>query len=514
MSVPLDPRTPVLVGVGQCSERLDDPGYRAMSAVEVAAEASRAALQDCGADVGTVSARIDTVAGVRQFEISTPAAEAPLGRSTNYPRSVAQRLNANPADAILEVTGGQSPQHLVNEMAAAIARGEREVVLLFGSEAISTVRHMMTAAERPDFSETVDGQLTDRGFGLEGMGGSIYRRHGLVDAPTQYGLLENARRTRLGLKRDEYRCQMAELFAPFTQVAAANPYAASPVTRTVDELAEVTTTNRMIADPYPRLMVSRDQVNQGAALLLTSVGSATELGVPRDRWVFLHGQADLRERNLLDRHDLSQAPSAVWATREALAVAQIGLDDVATFDLYSCFPIAVSNVCDGLGLAPNDARGLTLTGGLPYFGGAGNNYSMHAIAETVRALRNSPGDYGLVGANGGILSKYSVGVYSTIPREWQSDRSDLRQHELDGEPAVDVTKAPEGEGRIETYTVRHGRSGPVGIVVGRLSADDTRFVANPAADDTDLVELLLHGEPVGAHITTRPTESRNEATLR
>jgi acetyl-CoA C-acetyltransferase len=386
-------------------------------------------------------------------------------------------------------------------------------VLLFGSEAISTVRHLMTATEKPDFSETVDGQLTDRGFGLEGMGGSSYRRHGLVDAPTQYGLLENARRARLGLTRDEYRCQMAELFAPFTDVAAANPYAASPVARTVDELAEVTKTNRMIADPYPRLMVSRDQVNQGAALLLMSVGSATELRVPQDRWVFLHGHADLRERNLLDRRDLSRAPSAVSSVREALAVAGMGLDAVSTCDLYSCFPIAVSNVCDGLGLAPNDPRGLTLTGGLPYFGGAGNNYSMHAIAETAHALRNSPGDYGLVGANGGILSKYSVGIYSTTPREWHADRSDLRQQELDSEPAVVVTEAPAGEGHVETYTVRHGRSGPVGIIVGRLSSDDTRFLANPSADDADLIELLLHGEPVGARITVQPKESGNEATL-
>ena len=98
------------------------------------------------------------------------------------------------------------------------------------------------------------------------------------------------------------------------------------------------------------------------------------------------------------------------ATEEALRVADIGIDEVATFDLYSCFPIAVFNVCDGMGLSADDPRGLTLTGGLPYFGGAGNNYSMHAIAETVRVMRDRPGLHGLVGANGGTLSKYSVGI--------------------------------------------------------------------------------------------------------
>jgi acetyl-CoA C-acetyltransferase len=55
---------------------------------------------------------------------------------------------------------------------------------------------------------------------------------------------------------------------------------------------------------------------------------------------------------------------------------------------------------------------------LPFFGGPGNNYSMHGIAETVSEMRERPGQFGLVGANGGIMSKYSAGVYSTEPAEW------------------------------------------------------------------------------------------------
>ncbi|RFZ09583.1 acetyl-CoA acetyltransferase [Mycobacterium marinum] len=58
----LDPGTPVIVGVGQALERIDDPDYRGMSAVELAAAAAQAALEDCAADV---AAAIDTVAGVR-----------------------------------------------------------------------------------------------------------------------------------------------------------------------------------------------------------------------------------------------------------------------------------------------------------------------------------------------------------------------------------------------------------------------------------------------------------------
>src|SRR5258708_18840992 len=164
----LGPRPRVLVGVGQVSERLGQPGSRRRSPVDLAADAARAALADSGADPAVIAAAIDTVAGVRQFEISHPAARSPLGRSDNYPRSVASRIGAAPARAILEVTGGQAPQHLVSELAATIASGGAETALAFGAEAISTIQDYARhdADGRPDFSEHAEGSLEDRGYGL------------------------------------------------------------------------------------------------------------------------------------------------------------------------------------------------------------------------------------------------------------------------------------------------------------------------------------------------------------
>ena len=107
----------------------------------------------------------------------------------------------------------------------------------------------------------------------------------------------------------------------------------------------------MICDPYPRLLVARDTVNQGAAALMMSVAAARRLGVPEEKWVYLRGHADQTEQDLLDRVDLQRQPSAKQAVAEALRVAGIGIDDVATFDLYSCFPFPVFAVCDAFGLA-------------------------------------------------------------------------------------------------------------------------------------------------------------------
>src|ERR687886_243904 len=510
----LDPRTPVVVGVGQSSERLDDPGYRRRSPVGLAADAVREALADTGADPGDVAAAVDTVAATRQFENSTPGARAPLGRADNFPRAVAIRVGVHPRRAILEVGGGQSPQHLVNELAATIADGNAEVALVVGAEAISTAEALAKAADKPDWSEHVDADLEDRGYGLAGLMSMYQASHGLTGAPEMYALLENARRARLGLSRADYAASMGELFEPFTRVAAKNPHSSAPVERSAAELVTPTEANRPIADPYPRYVVARDQVNQGAAVLLMSVAAAQRLGVPQEKWVFLHGHADLRERDLLDRADLSAGPASVLAARHALQVAGINVDDVTTFDFYSCFPIAVFNTAvDGLGLAADDARGLTLTGGHPFFGGAGNNYSMHAIAETVQRPRTAPGSVGFVGANGGMLSKYSVGIYSTTPTEWRADDSAALQAQVNSWAAPVQTQKANGWATVETYTVKHDRKGNrTGIVVGRLEADGARFLAMTTRGDDEVLDLLSAGEPIGQRVFATWTPRGNRVT--
>jgi len=507
--MPVDPRTPVVVGVGQFTERIDDPGYRGMSSVELATEAVRAALADTGADVAAVAKAIEVFAGLRQFEICTPFSKPPLGASDNYVRSVAQRVGADPARAVLEPIGGNGPQKLVTEFAGAIAAGDAEVVLVLGSEPGSTSRYFAKRDDKPDFTEAVGGQLEDRGYGFEQYMSEYTAKHGLTGAPVQYGLLDNARRAKLGLSVSDYRQQMAELFAPFSKVAAKNPFSSSPVERSVEEIVTVTDDNRMICDPYPRLLVARDTVNQGAAAILMSVEAARRLGVPEEKWVYLHGHADQTEQALLDREDLSVSFSAKQSVAEALRVAGIGMDDIATFDLYSCFPYPVFAVCDEFGLAGDDPRGLTLTGGLPYFGGPGNSYSLHGVAETVAEMRDKPGSFGLVGANGGVMSKYSVGVYSTTPADWVADRSKELQQNVAALPKVPVTRNANGTGTIETYSVRYDWPVVTGIIIGRLDADDSRFMA--ITEDEDLVALMTDGDPLGARIAVHADDAVNLA---
>src|SRR5438477_451127 len=96
--------TPIIVGVGEASERIDAPDYRGMSPAELSAAACAAALEDAHAKQ-PLAPHVEVMAAIRQFEISGPRSVEPFGRADNLPRAVARRIGANPGRAILEPVG-------------------------------------------------------------------------------------------------------------------------------------------------------------------------------------------------------------------------------------------------------------------------------------------------------------------------------------------------------------------------------------------------------------------------
>jgi acetyl-CoA C-acetyltransferase len=159
----------------------------------------------------------------------------------------------------------------------------------------------------------------------------------------------------------------------------------------------------------------------------------------------------------------------------------------------------VQIAADMLGVAPDDPRPLTVTGGLPYHGGPGSNYPTHAIATMMKKLREKPGTKGLVSGLGWYATKHSIGIYSTEPNEgpWLRDDPHAYQAQLDAMPHPELVAHPSGAGTIETYTVVHDRDGApaAGLVIGRLD-DGRRFLANTPADRS-LLESLMSAEGVG-----------------
>jgi acetyl-CoA C-acetyltransferase len=506
-STTLDPHTPIIVGVGQAVERIADADYAGLSAADLAARAAEAALADSGA--ADAARRLVTAVGaVRTFEDSN-AAPSPFGKPDKFPLAVARRLGIAPAIAVLDKVGGQSPVTILMEMGQRILAGEAEAALVFGAEAISSARHLSATGETRAWGEADAGAMEDRGLGVKGLLSPLAIAHGVVSPPIAYALMENARRRHLGLDKETYARAMGALFAPFTQVAAANRYACAASTPlSPDEIATPSERNRLVTDPYTIKLVSRDQVNQGAAVLVMSIAAARAAGIPESRWTFIHAATLAHEKEVLARPDLAAYPAADAALAAALALAGKTVADFGAFDFYSCFPIPVFNAIAGLGLAADDPRGLTVTGGLPYFGGAGNNYSMHAIAGMVERLRDeSARPFGLVGANGGFQSKFAALVLSPRAAPWQALVHGPIQAQFDAAACIEPVAEAEGSGTIETYTVWRNKGVPTNaIAIGHL-ADGRRFIAN-AADEATLA-LAANGDPIGATVALAFDGKRN-----
>ncbi|MEM1152196.1 MAG: acetyl-CoA acetyltransferase, partial [Pseudomonadota bacterium] len=485
---------PVLVGVGQFTSQWDGTAgpEGAPSPLSLATEAAKAALTDCGAQ-GAANA-IDTLAFIRIFEDSVPGDYHPHGHNTNLPGTLARDIAAAPDRLIYSSVGGQSPQELVNAFAAAIHAGEAECVLIAGSEANKASKAARRHGVEINWADGVETPCEDRG-----MGDMLLSRHeikhGLVSPPYFYGLFENAIAKREGRSRTEHRAAMSALFEGFADVAASNAHSQFPVARSADWLATPSKENYELADPFLKWHVAQDAVNQGAAVLLMSETKADAMGVPSSKRVYLHGGGEASDQFLSERPRLDGAWAMDIALSRALESAGKTVAEIDLFDLYSCFPCAVFSACAALRLDPAlETRPLTVTGGLPFFGGPGNNYSLHAIASMTERLRAAPGKTGLVLANGGWMTKEAAGLYSTV-RPAQFIAAEAAAKPTD---TIAIAEAPES-GTLETFTVVHGRNGPERGIAACRTGTGTRFLA--LATETALAILREDASPIGRPVT-------------
>lgn len=485
----LEDSTPVLVGCGDVTD-LATPIEAGRSPFDLITQAAKIALADASAP-GLRDA-IDTVAMLRLFSDTSHRFATKLGNSSNPPKSVADRLGIGAARYFYTWNGGNMPQYLVNRFAEAISEGEIRAALIAGGEALRTQHGVERAGLPVTWQEDPGGAYELIGDPRRGW--SDYEdRHNMRAAIVMYPLIENAIRGALGHTVPEHMEAMGKLFARFAGVAARNPLAIRREGYSADQLATANESNRWIGFPYPRLMNSHPFVDQAAALILTSAGLARNLGIPESKWIYLHGCADAHDHWFIsERVKLHSSEAIRRGARKALDMAGRALDDIRFFDLYSCFPSAVEIGCREIGLLEDDPRSLTVTGGLPYFGGPGNNYVTHSISEMMRQLRANPGSFGMLTANGNYVTKHSFGIYSTTPFEgrWRRESPAVLQAELDALPKAPLVESANGPATIETYTVMHGKTAPeFSVVIGRLNETGERFIANTCTDPAVLVDL-------------------------
>jgi acetyl-CoA C-acetyltransferase len=510
--------TPILIGAGQITQARDEP--RPADPLELMVQASQRALEHAGTSARTSAQAlpIDAVWVVNIFCWSYK----------NAPQALAERLGLQPRHTLYTAIGGNNPQRLVNRAARALAAGEVRAVLISGAEAVYSLRRMSKGELLLDWpeAESPEGEEVE----AEGPSGlsDLEGHYDLFLPVHMYPLFETALVAHRGLDADAHRRHLGALSARLAAVAAENPHAWSrDEFQGLDEaslaafLATPGPGNRWTAYPYSLRMNANLNVDQGAAVLMTTVGEARRRGIPPERWVYPQGGGELNEVwHVSRRPHLHRSPALEGAVGLALGQAGVTAEALTAFDFYSCFPCAVEMARQAVGLPEEvgeDPRPLTLTGGLPYFGGPGNNYSLHAIAEAVERVRRNRDERVLVNALGWYLTKHAAGVYGGEPGagEWSDpglpQESARRQEAIDAEalpePVAQVGRAEgEAEMTVEAFVIRHDRSGlpERGTALGRLPGGE-RVWADFDLDPDGLAALEERGAAavVGATGTVR-----------
>jgi len=496
----LDERTPVVVGAAEVVHRSGE-GFVPTSATDIMLEASLEALSSSGAAVALGPLVGEVLVPHGTWVESDPGRALAVAIGAPGARSVRSELG------VLQLS-------LLGRAASKVAAGEVEAALVVGAEnRWSGVVAGKEGRAVPDPPQAAVAQEPDELIEpTEMIISTIEIERNLTTAAHQYAIVESALRHELGRSVEDHQRSLGELWASFARIAAEAPAGWDQRDLGPDDIALVSETNRLIAAPYPKWLVSQWNVDQGAALVVTSVAVARRLGIAEDRWAF---PAAVALSNLVvplpERDELHRWPARGECGAALLGHASLSTADLegAPVDLYSCFPVAVEVQARELGL-PSD-RDLTLTGGMTFGGGPFNNYALQGAAAMVRELRDgreSP-SLGLTTAVSGLLTKPAAVLWTTDAPSAPFAVLDVTEAARAATRTRSVDPDLVGPATLAGYTVIADRSGSLTAIAVVETADGTRSVAQ--SDDAPLAARLQAEDLVGAAVEL-PTPGTFTAT--
>ena len=465
-----DDRQPIIVGVAQVEQRVDNPQV-ANEPLKLMVDAVKAAGVDCGNT--KILNEVDSIRVVRGvWGYSNPA------------RLVGELIGVTRVETGLTSLGGNYVQTLTNRSCLDIQTSKNEIIVVTGGECGHTQAKARKAGlnlawnplKREPGANPIPRNDVDKPELF--LGSNKITRHEAelrrgIQWPIQfYPIFETALRHANGESVKAHLKRVSELWERFSRAAVDNPNAWIRKQLSANEIRTPSPSNRPISYPYTKLMNSNNSVDQGAALILTSVGRARQLGISKDRWIYPHAGTEAWDHLYVsERDNLYSSPGIRLSANKLFELTGWGPETIDLVDLYSCFPAAVQISAKEIGLSLD--RSLTVTGGLTFSGGPLNNYVMHAIARMVELLRMKPGAKGLVTANGGLLTKHALCIYSTEAPPKPFSCANV-QNEVDATPRRKVALEHKGSATIESYVVMYDAEGHPTIAHTACILDDGR----------------------------------------
>lgn len=411
------------------------------------------------------------------------------------PGELARKIGATSARTYYGEVGGETPVAMLHRAALEIARGECKAVLICGAEAQYSVAQAARSGATlpwPVAATPAPPLLSGRDL-VHPLAAAC----GLSSPAHVYPLYEIAAAAAEKKSVGEAVDEAAKLYSAFSAIAAQNPYAWRARGFAPDEIAVPSAENRMVAWPYPKRMVANPLVNQGAAVLVTSLATAREAGIADDQLVYISGGAAANEpRDFMARDQFARSHAQDAVLEAARTLAPSGFD---AMELYSCFPCVPRMAARSLGVS--EREDLTVTGGLSFFGAPLSNYMLHAAAAMVRRLKERNGT-GLLYGQGEFVTKHHALVLSTKPpRDMASPDSPVQADADARRGSVPPTVTPRnGPAEIETGTVLYRKDGTLkhAALVLRLPEGGRTVATVPAEDQTTLTAIMRpEGNPVG-----------------
>ncbi len=424
-------------------------------------------------------------------------------------KQLASKIGASPQLTTVSDIGGNSPQTLINIAAGMIARNELDSVLIAGAESY---------VQRGQAKDRVDNALF-RGIPHDYSGDDLIgvsfleKTHGIEHPMQGFPLFETALWDKSGQDLKAYLGKVGKLWASFSKTASKNSYAWSKTIRTPEQIITPGPNNRPVAFPYTKYMNSFVTVDQGAAIILMSEEKAKNTAdTDKDTVYFLGGgYATDSQRFMIEKSDFTASPPLKAAVQKALTRSNMPLEKLECFDLYSCFPSAVSIAKKMIGIGDNDPRPLTLTGGLGFFGGPGNNYSLHSAATLAQMISVGKKSNGLITALGWFMYKHAAGVYSNQPLGGKLKDYDIKdqQNSLVGDPPEKIEDRVNETGIIETYTVIYSsdRQPAYAVIYGKTKKGN-RFISN-TRHTPEIYQTLISENRIGQKVNIAFDVSKN-----
>jgi acetyl-CoA C-acetyltransferase len=498
---------PIIAGIGQIAnrdeERVAHPG-------ELLQEAARLALSE------TSSAVLPHIGAVYSTPLSvfSDASAAEL---------VAEALELGPGPRKVDPGfSGTGPLYLLDDACQKITAGELDAVLLVGGVADASVRRARAKHQEPPAPPGMPLSLGTERTGTPGRPSNpgqaltAESQAGVSVPAAFFALAESRIAAEMGHDPRQHREYLGGVLSRFTEVAARHPDLAwFPQVRQPAEISGVDAGNRLVAEPYTKLMCSFPTVDLAAAVIVVSDQLAGRLGIPESQWIFPWGIGRSSElQPLAERRVLHRSRILSSSIERLLTSLEVSIDQIAAFDFYSCFPAAFQFAANGFALRPTDTRALTVTGGMPYFGGPGASYGLHGLATMIEFCRANPGSIGAVYGLGGMLEKFAVGVLSNraSDKEYRSEYS-RQDGTLADTQRVQLTPSWEGPGTVFAGTVLHDRDdGPIAAPVIVDLPDGTRIGARARSQqvaqdlsDSTLVGLTVRLSTSDGHVSYEPT---------